>query len=176
MKSGRHYTNINCFECVKMVFITNDCMNTAWVTEKTSKMALFDITSYSRCPHTMRIRVYATVGRPSVHLSVCLSHWSTAATAVREFAAERPVGRKCRSISAGVLRASCCRRRRSAANAGSVILTAEEGGSTQTCYLFAFTVSRCLWQVHLLVFVVILMKVLFTVRPLVWCNITIMAR
>jgi len=58
---------------------------------------------YRRCPHSMRSGVYATVGRPSVRLSVCLSHRSTAATAAGVFAAERSADRRYRSI-AGVLR------------------------------------------------------------------------
>ena len=41
--------------------------------------------------------------RPSVSLSVCLSHKSTKATAAGRFAAEHPVGSRCRSIAAGAL-------------------------------------------------------------------------
>jgi len=72
----------------------------------------------------MRSRVYVTVGRPSV----CLSHRSTAAGG---FVAERSAGRRYRSVTAGTLRAPCCSRRRSAANAGSVntTLRADGGGS-----------------------------------------------
>ena len=40
----------------------------------------------------------------------------------------------CRSVAAGALRARWYSRRRSAANAGSVLLRTNEGGSTQTCY------------------------------------------
>ena len=79
--------------------------------------------------HSMRCRVYVTVGCPSV----CLSHRSTAATAVGGFAAERTVDRRYRPTAAGdVLRAPCSRRRRSAANVDSVMLRADGGGSTQT--------------------------------------------
>jgi len=66
----------------------------------------------------------------SVRLSVALIDSGS------RFAAERPVGRRHRSIAAGVGAAYqlsvdiCCRR--SAANAGSVMLRAEGRGSTQT--------------------------------------------
>ena len=56
--------------------------------------------------------------RPSVCPSVRLFHRSTAATAAGGFAAERRAGR---------IDTLICRRRRSAANAGSVMLSAEEG-------------------------------------------------
>ena len=72
--------------------------------------------------------------RPSVLPSVCLSHRSEAATAAGGFAAERPAGRRYRLIAASALRAPCCRRRRSAANAGSVVLRADEAGSTESSY------------------------------------------
>ena len=62
-----------------------------------------------------------TVGRLSVSL---LSHRSTAATATGGFAAERPVGRRYRSIAAGALRAPCCRRRRTAANGAQQLMRA----------------------------------------------------
>jgi len=79
--------------------------------------------------HSVRCRVYVTVGCPSV----CLSHRSTAATAVGGFAAERTVDRRYRpTAAAAVLRAPCRRRRRSAANVDSVMLRADGGGSTQT--------------------------------------------
>ena len=79
--------------------------------------------------HSMRCRVYITVGCPSV----CLSHRSTAAAAVGGFAAERTVDRRYRQTAAGaVLRAPCSRRRRSATNVDSVMLRADGGGSTQT--------------------------------------------
>jgi len=47
--------------------------------------------------------------------------------AAGEFAAERPAGKRYRSIAEGALRAPCSRRRRSAANAGNVTLTADAG-------------------------------------------------
>jgi len=62
--------------------------------------------------------------RPSVRPSVCLSRQLTAAAACGGFAAERPAGRRYRS-TAGV---SAAATRRSAVNAGSVVLTAEERG------------------------------------------------
>jgi len=88
----------------------------------------------------MRSRVYETVERPSVRLSicssVCLSRRSTAATAAGGFPAERIMGRKYRSIAAR--RASCGRRAACAgaqqqcavlqADVGSVTLTADRGG------------------------------------------------
>jgi len=55
----------------------------------------------------MRSRVHVTVGRPSVCPSVCLSHRSSLATAARGIA-QPDVGRRCRSIAAGALRAPCC--------------------------------------------------------------------
>ena len=85
--------------------------------------------SYGRCSHIVRNTIYVTVGRPSV----CLSHRSTASMAAGVFAAEYPVDRIYRSIAADALRALCCRRRCSSANVGSVMLRADEGGSTQTC-------------------------------------------
>jgi len=77
--------------------------------------------------------------RPSVCSSVCLSHRSTAAAAAGGFAGERAVpqeisidscGRRRRVPVAGELSS----KRRSAANAGSVTMTAEERGSTQTVH------------------------------------------
>ena len=49
-------------------------------------------------------------GRTHVRPSVCLSRRSTEATAAGGFAAERPAGSRYRSIAAGALQASCCRR------------------------------------------------------------------
>jgi len=72
-----------------------------------------------RCPHSMRSRVYVTLGCPSVLLSVCLSRQSTAAAACGWFTAERPSGAAYQESSD-----VCCRRPRSAANAGSVLLRA----------------------------------------------------
>ena len=80
----------------------------------------------------------------SVRLSVP-SIYSTAAAACNRFAAERLAGRRYRSIAAGALRAPCSRRRRSAANAGSVTLTVDGGGWTQTCCISCGTV---LWQLE----------------------------
>jgi len=48
----------------------------------------------------LRSSVYETVERPSVCLSVCLSHHPTAAAACGGFAAERRVHRMYRSIAA----------------------------------------------------------------------------
>ena len=64
--------------------------------------------------------------------SVCLYHRLTAATAAGWFATEHPAGRRYRSIAAdAVLQCTQrCRRRLSAANAGSVTLRADGGGST----------------------------------------------
>ena len=78
----------------------------------------------------MRSRVYVTLGCPSVLLSVCLSRQSTAAAACGWFTAECPSGAAYQESSD-----VCCRRRRSAANAGSVLLRAGGQGSTQTCFL-----------------------------------------
>jgi len=71
---------------------------------------------YWHLPSSMRNWVYETVGCPSVCPSLCLSHLSTAAVASGRFA-ERPAGRRYWSTEAGA--------GRSAANAGSVMLTAE---------------------------------------------------
>jgi len=86
----------------------------------------------------MRSRVYETVERPSVRPSVCLSHRSTAVAACGVIAAERPAGRTYR--------------RHSAANAGSVSLTADGRGWTCTrsislswsrlCISLLFNVTR----------------------------------
>ena len=73
-------------------------------------------------------KVYVMVGCPSVRLS----HRSTAAAAARGFAAERPADRRYQSIAVGAS-AVYLQQARSAANAGSVALRAERGGSTQTC-------------------------------------------
>ena len=52
----------------------------------------------------MRSRVYVTVQCPSVWLSVCLSHRSTAGAACGWFAAERPANRRYPWTVAGALR------------------------------------------------------------------------
>jgi len=83
--------------------------------------------SYWRCQHSMRSRIYVTVGC----LSIRLFHRSTAATAASGFAAE---GRKYQWIATGVLQMSFCRCQSWAANAGSVMLRANDGGSTWTCF------------------------------------------
>jgi len=62
------------------------------------------------CTHSMRTRLYVTAVRPSVCLSVCVSHHSSAAAACGGFAADQN-----HRLTA----------RRSAANAGSAMLTAE---------------------------------------------------
>jgi len=83
----------------------------------------------------MHSSVYATVGCPSIHPSVC-----PPVCPIDQQYQRRPVSFLLsalqlsididRSIAAGaVLQA----RRRSAANAGSVMLTADEGGAIQTC-------------------------------------------
>jgi len=65
------------------------------------------------------------VVRPSVHLSVCLSRRSTAAATCGWSAAEGGRGRRVAAVDSIDI---CHRRRRSAANAGSVVLTAERRG------------------------------------------------
>ena len=55
-------------------------------------------------PPNTRSGVYETVERPSVRLSVCLSHESTAAAASEGFASERPAGRIIISIDSRRLR------------------------------------------------------------------------
>jgi len=67
----------------------------------------------------MRSRVYVTVERPSI----CLCCRSTAATAAGWFAAEHPAAGN-RSPASGAM----LMRRRSAANADSLTLTAVRGG------------------------------------------------
>ena len=74
----------------------------------------------------MRSRVYVAVRRPSVRPSVRLYIPSIAG----RFAAER---RRLQQISIDICVVTY-RRRRSAANAGSVILRADGGGSPQTCF------------------------------------------
>ena len=53
------------------------------------------------CTHSMRSMVYETVGRPSVHPSVCPIDRSNAAAACGGFAAELPAAavRRCRSTA-----------------------------------------------------------------------------
>ena len=70
-------------------------------------------------------------GRASVYPSVCLSRRSIAATACGWFAAERPAGRRYRQLSSNGAAA-----RRSAATAGSVMLTADVGGEHELVYFF----------------------------------------
>ena len=85
------------------------------------------------CPHSMRSRVYVSVGCPSA----CLSHRSTAAAAAGGFAAEHCAGTRYRSIVAGASTVYQLQAR-SAANVGSVALKAEGWGSTQTCWKSSF--------------------------------------
>ena len=59
--------------------------------------ALTESSLYRRLPHSVRTRVYLTVGCPSV----CLPQLSTAAAACGGFAAVSPAGRRHRSIAAG---------------------------------------------------------------------------
>ena len=75
--------------------------------------------------------MYRSGVRPSVRLFACRS---TAAAAAGGFAAERPAGRRYRSIAAGA-GAAYQLHARSAANAGSVTLKADGRGSCNT-YLF----------------------------------------
>ena len=100
---------------------------------------LFADTLHWRWPlrwHTMRSRVYIAVERPSVSVRR-LSHRLTATTAVKVFAAERPAGRRYRSIAAGALWEPCCAGAgaRATSNAGSVTFRADEGVSVLTCSL-----------------------------------------
>jgi len=82
------------------------------------------------------------VQRPSVRMSIPSIHRS-------RFAAKCPVGRRYRSIAAGaVLQA----RWRSAANAGSVTLTAYGEGSTQTCY---FRITNTLFRTFYILFKIV---------------------
>ena len=74
--------------------------------------------------------LYATVGCPSVRLSVCLSRRSTAAAVCGRFAAERPAGAPNR-LSIDIW----CGRQRPAAHAVRVMLRAEKRGSKQTCFV-----------------------------------------
>jgi len=90
--------------------------------------------------------IFTDAGRRQYAVSVrvtvgCLSHRSTAAAAAAAaggFDAERlaidSCGRRRRVPAAGALSGNGATARRSAANSGSVVLTADEGGRTQTCY------------------------------------------
>jgi len=69
------------------------------------------------------IRVYETVKRPSVRLSVCLSHRSIASAACGGFAAKCPAGRRYRSIADD-----------GAQQQTKAVLTAEWQGRAQTCF------------------------------------------
>ena len=85
---------------------------------------------WRHCPHSMRSRVYVTVGRPSVRPSVPSIDSSNGGRRVCCWAlcGQEISNDSWRAEGAG------CRRRRSAANAGSVMLTANGGGSKQACW------------------------------------------
>ena len=72
----------------------------------------------------MQSRVYETVQRPSV----CLSHQSTVAAVCGMFAAEHPGHRRYRLVAGTALSSSNAAAWLSAANVGSVTLTADIGG------------------------------------------------
>jgi len=100
--------------------------------------------------------VYVTIGCPSVRPSVCSSVSLRLSVCGVDRQQQRRAagllqsagaGSRYRSIATGAAyRLSIdCRRRRSAANAGSVMLRAEDRGSTQTCYLTtAATYTSCI--------------------------------
>jgi len=105
------------------------------------KVTARDRTEYWYYPHSMRSRVYDTVKCQYVYLSdpsVCLSHRSTAAVACGGFAAERPTGKRYRLIAG----AGAQQQRRTAADAGSVALTTEGRGWTQTCLVRGYFVRK----------------------------------
>ena len=77
-------------------------------------------------------------GSVSVHLSVCLSHLSTSACRYSGFAAVGPTCRWYRSIAAAAGRRLA---RRTAANASSVTLSADEESLAQTCLQFSYFYS-----------------------------------
>ena len=77
--------------------------------------------AFWHCAHSMRSRVYKTVRCPSVSLS----HQSNAAAACGGFAAERRTRKRYRSTAPGSSSAAGGAARRSTANAGNVMLTAE---------------------------------------------------
>jgi len=81
-----------------------------------SILPLFNCITDAAC---MQNRVFVTVGCPSVRLSLDLHQSLNSNNG----------GRRVCCLAAG----PCCRRRCSTANAGSVMLRADEGGSTQTC-------------------------------------------
>ena len=74
-------------------------------------------------------RVYVRVGRPSIRLSVP----SINSNGSRRVCCWASCGKE--MFIHSYIRAPCCRRQRPAANAGSVTLTADEGGSVWTCLL-----------------------------------------
>ena len=82
---------------------------------------------YWHCTHNMRSNVYETVERPSVRPSV---RRSVPLPSIDSSSGVRPV---CCWAPRGQEISVDSRRRRSAANAGSVMLTAEGRGWTQTC-------------------------------------------
>jgi len=92
---------------------------------------------YWHCPPSMRSRVYVTVGRPSVRLSVCpVDCQQQQRPAVLLLSAD--VCSRYQSTAAGV----AIWRRRSAAKAGSVMLRADGGDSTQTCSLINLLIEN----------------------------------
>jgi len=80
---------------------------------------------YWRCPHSMRRRVYVTVGCPSVRLSVPSSIDCSSG-------GRRVCCWRLQQISIDSSERRAAWRRRSAANAGSVLLRSDGGGSTET--------------------------------------------
>jgi len=66
-------------------------------------LRIFMVIDYGRCPRSLRSRVYVTVGRPSLRLSVYLSHQSTVATACCRFAAERRASKRYQPTAAGTV-------------------------------------------------------------------------
>jgi len=61
------------------------------------------------------------------------------------FAAEHPAGRRYQWIASGMLQMLFCMCWRSAANAGSVMLRAENGGSTRTCFIMQLEGFQSIW-------------------------------
>ena len=91
------------------------------------------------CPRSTRSRGYASVGCPSVCLSICPIRPPHAAVAGLLLRARRPgdIDRLRHAVGPAVS-SSFAAARRAAVNAGSATLSADVGGWPQTCYLYLY--------------------------------------
>ena len=96
-------------------------------------LLLYSTCNVWRCAQSMPSRVYETIGRPSVCLSVRLSVPSLASrTRLVRVCCCAPGGQEIPIDCCTALSSSCAAARRTAANAGSVTLSADVGSWTRT--------------------------------------------